>query len=77
MTDDTESLEGRAQRLLAKFETINKRDLPARFAPLIDCLYGAMRQQVRLGREIDTMRLRGHIDVDVFIDAASRTAVEQ
>jgi hypothetical protein len=77
MTDDTESLEGRAERLLAKFQTINKRDLPIRFAPLVDCLFGALRQQVRLGREIDTLRRAGRIEVDVFVDEANRTAVEQ
>ena len=68
MTDDTESLEYRAERLLARFNTINRRDIPTRFEPLVDCLLGALRQQVRLGREIDTLRLGGNIRVDVTVD---------
>lgn len=77
MTEDTERLETRAQRLLTTFETINRRDVPTRFEPLLDCLYGALRQQVRLGREIDTMQRAGQLAVDVQVDAVNQTAVEQ
>ena len=77
MTDDTDSLEARALHLLATFETINKRDIPERFGQLVDCLFGAIRQQIRLGREIDTMKRRGVLDVDVFVDEARKIAVEQ
>jgi len=77
MTDDTESLEDMAQRYLRRFEQINRRDVPIRFEATLDCLYGALRQQVRLGREIDTMRRAGKIECDVFVDEVNRTAVEQ
>ena len=69
MTDDTESLEYRAARALKRFELeVNRRDIPERFVPLVDCLLGALRQQIRLGREIDTLRLGGNIRVDVTVD---------
>jgi len=77
MTDDTESLEDMAQRYLRRFEQINRRDVPIRFEATLDCLYGALRQQIRLGREIDRMRERGKIECDVFVDDVNRNGVEQ
>lgn len=76
MTDDTESLEEQATRNLVRFQGLNRRDVPTRFEPLLDCLFGALRQQVRLGREIDTMRLAGALRVDVQVDTVATTAVE-
>ena len=68
MTDDTESLEARGERLMRRFDSINARDIPERFGPLVDCLLGVIRQQIRLGREIDTLRLTGALRVDVTVD---------
>jgi hypothetical protein len=77
MTDDTESLEEKATRNLARFNALNRRDVPTRFEQVLDCLFGALRQQVRLGREIDTMRRAGALRVDVQVDTVATTAVEQ
>jgi hypothetical protein len=77
MTDDTEPLEDRAHRLLRKVEAINRRDVPTRFEPMLDCLFGAVRQQVRLGREIDQMRAKGELRINVLVDQKSGTVVEQ
>lgn len=76
MTDDTERLEDRAARMLRRVEGIDKRDVPLRFEPLLDCVIGACRQQVRLAREIDRMQLEGHISVDVTADLAAKQVVE-
>jgi hypothetical protein len=76
MTDDTERLEDVARRYLVRFEQINRRDIPLRFEPTLDCLYGALRQMVRLAREIDRMQRAGKLEVDVFVDTANRTAME-
>ena len=77
MTDDTVSLEEFATRTLTKFQHLNRKDVPIRFEPLLDCLFGALRQQIRLGREIDTLKKRGKIEVDVFVDTKKESAVEQ
>lgn len=76
MTDDTERLEDMAVGVLRRFEQLNQKDVPERFAKTMECLYGALRQQVRLGREIDRMRLAGHLDIDVLVDTKNETAVE-
>jgi len=77
MTDDTESLEDRAQLVLRHFDQINRKDVPIRFEKVLDVLYGALRQQIRLAREIDEMRLRGKLDIDVLIDVKNESAIEQ
>lgn len=84
MTDDTEHLEPAAIRLCGMLETYFPRNVdgrwkstPDRFQRLMDCIYGALRQQIRLAREIDLMRERGKIDVDVMVDVVEKTAVEQ
>jgi hypothetical protein len=77
MTDDTEPLEASAQTALATFDAINPKDIPERFTRLMWCIRGALRQQIRLAREIDTMRRAGKLEVDVFVDEANRTAVEK
>ena len=77
MTDDTESLEDRAHLVLRQFEQINRKDVPLRFAKVLDCLYGALRQQIRLAREIDRMRQRGLIECDVYFSEKSGVAEEQ
>jgi hypothetical protein len=77
MTTDTEPLETMAHRALARFESINRKDVPERFADLMLCLYGALRQQIRLAREIDLMREMGHINVDVLLDQKTVTLTEQ
>jgi len=77
MTDDTQPLEDIAQRALTLYESLDQRDFPERFRHLALCLYGALRQQVRLGREIDVMRRMGHLDVDVLVDVKNETASEQ
>jgi len=77
MTEDTASLEDFARRALRIYEQINQKDVPERFAAVMDCLYGALRQQVRLGREIDLMRRMGHLDVDVLVDTKNEVATEQ
>jgi hypothetical protein len=77
MTTDTERLEDRAQRALQRFESINPKDVPERFADLMLCLYGALRQQIRLAREIDLMCEMGHINVDVLLDQKTVTLTEQ
>jgi hypothetical protein len=76
LMDDTQSLEDMGHRLQRTFDQINPHDLPARFSTLVECLHGAIRQQIRLGREIDLMQLRGQIRVDVMVDTKSETAVE-
>lgn len=76
MTQDTEPLEDQAHRVLRKFESINRRDIPTRFEPIVDCLFGAIRQQVRLGREIDSMREKGMLRVDVMVDTKNQIAEE-
>jgi hypothetical protein len=77
MTEDTQKLEDFAQHALAVFEQINRNDIPIRFAKVMDCLYGALRQQVRLAREIDLMREMGHLNVDVLLDQKTVTLTEQ
>jgi hypothetical protein len=77
MVEDTEPLEDRALRLLAKFNSINRRDVPTRFDPLVDCIFGAIRQQVRLGREIDTMQRAGALNIEVQVDQVNTAVVEQ
>jgi len=76
MTDDTQPLEESAQEAWKIYEHI-KRDIPGPFADLALCLYGAVRQQIRLAREIDVMRRMGHLDVDVLVDMKAGTASEQ
>jgi hypothetical protein len=76
MTEDTERLAERAVRLLRRVEALDRRDIPERFAPLLDCLIGACRQQVRLGREIDLLRERGALSVDVTVDHQARRLIE-
>jgi len=77
MSDDTEPLEDRAQLVLRHFDQINRKDIPIRFEKVLDCLYGALRQQIRLAREIDLMRLRGKLDIDVLVDVKNESAIEQ
>src|SRR5215468_98622 len=77
MREDTEPLEDRAQLVLRHFDQINRKDVPIRFEKVLDCLYGALRQQIRLAREIDLMRMRGKLDVDVLIDVKNESAIEQ
>lgn len=81
MTDDTERLEDHAHRLMTRLEVLRHKDghwmVPERFDQLVTCLYGALRQQIRLAREIDEMRERGKIDVDVLVDVKSESATEQ
>lgn len=77
MTDDTTKLEDIARQTLAVFEQINRKDVPLRFEKVLDCLYGALRQQIRLAREIDLMREMGSITVDVLLDQKTVTLTEQ
>ena len=77
MTDDTAPLEHPAQAILANFQSINPKDLPPRFQPVLDCLFGALRQQIRLAREIDRMQRTGQIDVDVYFNEKAGIAEEQ
>jgi hypothetical protein len=84
MTDDTERLEPAAIRLCQQLEHYFPRNVdgrwkstPDRYQRLMDCVHGALRQQVRLAREIDQMRERGRIDVDVLVDVKSEIATEQ
>jgi hypothetical protein len=80
MTDDTEPLEDRAHRLMRKFQSVNQRDIPERFNYMLGSdgvLYGAIRQMIRLGREIDTMKARGALRINVLVDQKSGTVVEQ
>ena len=77
MTTDSEKLEDVAYRLLRKFEAINDKDIPERFADLKLCLYGAIRQQIRLAREIDEMREAGRLQVDVLLDQKNVVLTEQ
>ena len=77
MMEDTAPLEDFAQHALAVFEQINRKDVPVRFDKVLDCLYGALRQQIRLAREIDRMRLAGQLDIDVLVDVKNESAVEQ
>lgn len=77
MTEDTEPLEDIAQRAVKLYESLDQRDFPERFRKLALCLYGALRQQVRLAREIDEMREAGRLQVDVLLDQKTVTLVEQ
>jgi hypothetical protein len=77
MIEDTAPLEDVARHALAVFEQINRKDVPPRFDKVLDCLFGALRQQIRLAREIDRMRLMGQLEVDVLVDIKSETATEQ
>jgi len=77
MTTDTEALETIARRAVTVYESLDQRDFPERFRMLALCLYGGLRQMVRLAREIDEMRAQGQLDVDVLIDVKSETAIEQ
>jgi hypothetical protein len=76
LVEDTAPLEDFAQQALAVFASINRKDVPQRFEKVLDCLYGALRQQVRLAREIDTMRRAGLLEVDVLVDRKNETATE-
>jgi hypothetical protein len=76
MTDDTAPLEDGARRLLVQLERLNRRDVPVRFTPWLECLLGACRQQVRLAREIDDLRAGMPLQVDVSVDAAARRLIE-
>lgn len=76
MTDDTQPLEDSAQRAWKIYQDI-ERDIPGRFAELALCLYGAVRQQIRLAREIDEMKEAGRLQVDVLLDQKEVTLVEQ
>src|SRR5215471_8780345 len=77
MTQDTEPLENIAMRAVKLYEGLDQRDFPERFRKLALCLFGALRQQVRLAREIDLMREQGHINVDVLLDQKAVTLIEQ
>ena len=84
MTDDTEPLEPGAVRLCGLFEANYPRtpdgrwkNTPDRYQRMMDCFYGALRQQVRLAREIDCMREAGSITVDVMLDQKTVTLTEQ
>jgi len=82
MNQDTERLEDQAMRVVKLVDHLRLTPgspiwlVPERFQKVMDCLYGAVRQQVRLAREIDQMRERGQIECDVFVDEVNRTAVE-
>ena len=84
MSDDTEPLEPGAVRLCGLFEANYPRtrdgrwkNTPDRYQRMMDCFYGALRQQVRLAREIDLMREQGSITVDVMLDQKTVTLTEQ
>jgi len=77
MTEDTESLETIATRAVKVYESLDQRDFPERFRQLALCLYGGLRQMVRLAREIDEMRAAGQLEVDVLVDRKNEVAVEQ
>ena len=77
MTQDTEKLEYQARKLLTKVEAINKKDVPARLEFLFDSLIGAVKNQIRLSREIDKMKAEGELVVDVTIDRPARQLVEE
>jgi len=76
MTDDTVTLQGSARHLLAQLTSVDRRDIPARFLPLVECLEGAVKQQIRLAREIDCLQSGGAIQVDVSADASARRLIE-
>jgi hypothetical protein len=77
MTEDTERLEDQACRWLRNARALlDRRDVPAKFMPLLTVLEGACRQQVRLAREIDTLRARGELSVDVTVDHHARRLIE-
>lgn len=76
MTQDTERLETQARRLLAKVESIDDKDIPVRLEHLWDTFKGAIKNQVRLAREIDKMQLSGQLFVDVTIDRPAQQLVE-
>jgi len=77
MTQDTEPLEDIAQRALKLYEALDQREFPDRFRKLALTLYGALRQQVRLAREIDEMRAQGKLAVDVLLDQKECKLIEQ
>ena len=76
MVQDTEKLEDQARRLLAKVEAIPEKDIPVRLEFLWDSLKGAVKNQVRLAREIDKMQAEGEIWCDVTIDRPAQRLVE-
>ena len=76
MAQDTEKLEDQARRLLARVEAIPEKDVPARLEFLWDSLKGAVKNQVRLAREIDIMQAEGEIWCDVTIDRPAQQLVE-
>ena len=76
MTQDTEKLEDQARRLLVRVESIDKKDVPVRLEFLLDSLVGAVKNQVRLAREIDRMQAEGEIWCDVTIDRPAQQLVE-
>lgn len=77
MMTDTQPLEDIAQHALKLYEALDQRDFPERFRKLALTLYGALRQQVRLAREIDEMRAQGKLAVDVLLDQKQTTLIEQ
>lgn len=84
MREDTAPLEPEAIKICGTLEAFYPRNkdgrwkgCPEHFQKAMDCLYGALRQQVRLAREIDEMRDTGRINVDVLLDQKEVTLVEQ
>ena len=77
MSEDSQRLEEIARLAVKNYEAIDQRDIPERFQKLALCIFGALRQQVRLAREIDEMRDAGRINVDVLLDQKEVTLVEQ
>ena len=76
MAQNTEKLEDQARRLLVRVESIDKKDVPVRLEFLLDSLVGAVKNQVRLAREIDRMQAEGEIWCDVTIDRPAQRLVE-
>ena len=76
MVQDTEKLEDQARRLLARVEAIPEKDVPVRLEFLWDSLKGAVKNQVRLAREIDKMQAEGDIWCDVTYERNSKRLVE-
>ena len=77
MTDDTQRLEDGATQLAWSSRQLALRpDIPERLRPLVEVLDGACRQQVRLAREIDTMRRAGELVVAVDYDHAAEKLLE-
>jgi len=84
MREDTAPLEPDAERICRTLEAFYPRNrdgrwqgCPDHFQKAMDCLYGGLRQQVRLAREIDLMRAEGKLEVDVLVDVKNEAAVEQ